>query len=95
MTPNAAAPAASKDYRISTIQHSLQIERSRNRPQAADGGWRRLSLRNRHRHGVATKNLSNYLSWRRTMEALGAAVTAEAWIMGAASIGPYQHASQI
>ena len=46
-------------------------------------------------HGVATKNLSNYLSWRRTMEALGAAVTAEAWIMGAASIGPYQHASQI
>ena len=35
-------------------------------------------------HGVATKNLSNYLSWRRTMEALGAAVTAEAWIMGAA-----------
>jgi hypothetical protein len=27
VTPNAAAPAASKDYRISTIQHSLQIER--------------------------------------------------------------------
>ena len=46
-------------------------------------------------HGVATKNLSNYLSWRRTIEALGAAATAEAWIMGAASIGPYQHASQI
>ena len=45
-------------------------------------------------HGVATKNLSNYLSWRRTMEALGAAVTAEAWIMGAAGIGPYQHTSR-
>jgi transposase-like protein len=46
-------------------------------------------------HGVATKNLATYLSWRRTMEALGAAVTAEAWIMGAAGIGPYQHTSLI
>ena len=46
-------------------------------------------------HGVATKNLSTYLSWRRTMEALGATATAEAWIRGAAGIGPYQHVSQI
>lgn len=41
-------------------------------------------------HGVATKNLPNYLSWRRTIEALGAAPTPEAWIKGAAGLGPYQ-----
>jgi transposase-like protein len=42
-------------------------------------------------HGVATKNLPNYLSWRRTIEAFGAAPTPEAWIRGAAGLGPYQH----
>ena len=41
-------------------------------------------------HGVATKNLPNYLSWRRTIEALGAAPTPQAWIKGAAGLGPYQ-----
>ena len=46
-------------------------------------------------HGVATKNLPSYLSWRRTIEALGAAMTPEAWIMGAAGMGPHQHNSQI
>ena len=46
-------------------------------------------------HGVATKNLSTYLSWRRTMEALAAAMTPETWIMGAAGIGPHQHISRI
>jgi len=46
-------------------------------------------------HGVATKNLPSYLSWHRTMEALGAEMTPEAWIMGAAGMGPYQHSSQI
>ena len=45
-------------------------------------------------HGVATKNLPSYLSWRRTIEALAAASTPEAWIMGAAGLGPYQQASQ-
>jgi transposase-like protein len=48
----------------------------------------------RHFHGVATKNLPNYLSWRRTIEALGAASTPEAWVMGAAGMGPYQRASR-
>ena len=43
----------------------------------------------RHFHGVATRNLPNYLSWRRTIEALGKASTPEAWIMGAAGMGPY------
>ncbi len=46
-------------------------------------------------HGVATKNLATYLSWRRTVEALGSASTPEAWIMGAAGMGPYQHSSRI
>ena len=45
-------------------------------------------------HGVATANLPNYLSWRRTIEALGNRSTQEAWIMGAAGLGPYQQASQ-
>ena len=44
-------------------------------------------------HGVATKNLPSYLSWRRTIEALGAASNPEAWVMGAAGMGPYQQAS--
>jgi len=38
-------------------------------------------------HGVATKNLPTYLSWRRTIEALGDRMKPEAWIMGAAAIG--------
>lgn len=41
-------------------------------------------------HGVATDNLPAYLSWRRTIEALSAAATPDAWIMGAAGLGPYQ-----
>ena len=41
-------------------------------------------------HGVATVSLPNYLGWRRTIEALGAASDPEAWIMGAAGLGPYQ-----
>jgi transposase-like protein len=45
-------------------------------------------------HGVATKNLASYLSWRRTTEALGAAMAAEAWSMAAAGMGPYRHKIQ-
>ena len=41
-------------------------------------------------HGVATVNLPNYPGWRRTTEALGDRSTPEAWIMGAAGLGPYQ-----
>jgi hypothetical protein len=48
----------------------------------------------RHFHGVATKNLPSYLSWRRTIEALGGASTPEAWVMGAAGMGPYLQASR-
>lgn len=48
----------------------------------------------RHFHGVATRNLPNYLSWRRTIEALGNASTPEAWIMGAAGMGPYLRRSR-
>jgi transposase-like protein len=44
-------------------------------------------------HGVATKNLPNYLSWRRTLEALGAAPNPEAWIKAAAGLGPYQQST--
>ena len=45
-------------------------------------------------HGVATKNLPSYLSWRRTIEALSIASTPEVWIMGAAGLGPYQQSSR-
>ena len=48
----------------------------------------------RHFHGVATKNIPSYLSWRRTIEALGGASTPEAWVMGAAGMGPYLQASR-
>jgi hypothetical protein len=41
-------------------------------------------------HGVATKNLPNYLGWRRTLEALGRNATPEALILGAIGLGPYQ-----
>lgn len=47
----------------------------------------------RHFHGVATKNLPSYLSWRRTIEALGAASDPKAWIMGATGMEPYLQAS--
>ena len=41
-------------------------------------------------HGVATKNLPNYLGWRRALEALGTSASAAAIILGAIGIGPYQ-----
>jgi transposase-like protein len=41
-------------------------------------------------HGVATKNLPNYLGWRRALEAMGTQINPENWILGAAGIGPYQ-----
>jgi hypothetical protein len=55
--------------------------------------WRLLHKAGRF-HGVATANLPNYLSWRRTIEALGNRSTQEAWIMGAVGLGPYQQSSQ-
>jgi transposase-like protein len=42
-------------------------------------------------HGVATENLSTYLSWRRTLEAMPAAGDPAPWIAAAAGLGPYQH----
>lgn len=44
-------------------------------------------------HGVATDNLPNYLSWRRTIEAFANAASPEAWIRAAAGLGPYQQSS--
>ena len=41
-------------------------------------------------HGVATKNLPNYLGWRRTLEAIGPNATSAAMILGAIGLGPYQ-----
>ena len=41
-------------------------------------------------HGVATKNLPNYLGWRRALEALGQSVSAASIILGAMGLGPYQ-----
>lgn len=41
-------------------------------------------------HGVATKNLPNYLGWRRTLEALGHGASSAALILGAMGLGPYQ-----
>jgi hypothetical protein len=44
-------------------------------------------------HGVATKNLSNYLGWRRTLEALGQTPIPENFIFGTIGFGPYQQAT--
>jgi transposase-like protein len=41
-------------------------------------------------HGVATKNLPNYLGWRRAIEAWGDQATPQNWILGATGMGPYQ-----
>ncbi len=41
-------------------------------------------------HGVATKNLPNYLGWRRALEAWGDQATPQNWILGAIGMGPYQ-----
>jgi transposase-like protein len=41
-------------------------------------------------HGVATKNLPNYLGWRRALEALGPKAKPQDWILGAIGLGSYQ-----
>ncbi len=41
-------------------------------------------------NGVATKNLPNYLGWRRALEAWGDQATPQSWIKGAIGNGPYQ-----
>ena len=45
-------------------------------------------------HGVATKNLPNYLGWRRALEALGRSASAAELILGAMGLGPYQQLMQ-
>ena len=42
-------------------------------------------------HGVATKNLPNYLGWRRALEAWGPKLKPEDWLLGALGQGPCQH----
>ena len=41
-------------------------------------------------NGVATKNLPNYLGWRRALEAWGDKLAPPSWIKGAIGNGPYQ-----
>ena len=41
-------------------------------------------------NGVATKNLPNYLGWRRALEAWGGQLAPQTWIKGAIGNGPYQ-----
>ena len=42
-------------------------------------------------NGVATKNLPNYLGWRRALEAWGDQLAPPNWIKGAIGNGAYQH----
>jgi transposase-like protein len=44
-------------------------------------------------NGVATKNLPNYLGWRRALEAWGDQITPQNWIKSAIGNGPYQQIS--
>jgi transposase-like protein len=48
----------------------------------------------RRLHGVATKNLPNYLGWRRTLEALEQNASSAAMILGAIGLGPYQQTAR-
>jgi transposase-like protein len=41
-------------------------------------------------NGVATKNLPNYLGWRRALEAWGDKLEPPSWVKGAIGNGPYQ-----
>jgi hypothetical protein len=41
-------------------------------------------------NGFATKNLPNYLGWRRALEARGDKLEPPNWIKGAIGNGPYQ-----
>jgi hypothetical protein len=41
-------------------------------------------------NGVATKNLPNYLGWRRALEGWGGPLAPQTWIKGAIGTGPYQ-----
>ena len=41
-------------------------------------------------NGVATKNLPNYLGWRRALEAWGDKLEPPSWIKGAIGNRPYQ-----
>lgn len=50
----------------------------------------RLKQWMRRFNGVATKNLPNYLGWRRAIEAWGDYATPDNWILGAIGMGPYQ-----
>jgi len=45
-------------------------------------------------HGVATKNLANYLGWRRALEAFGQNAAPDAMILGAMGLGPYQQTTR-
>jgi len=50
----------------------------------------RLKQRLTRFNGVATKNLPNYLGWRRALEAWGDKLEPPNWINGAIGNGPYQ-----
>ncbi len=41
-------------------------------------------------HGVATRNLPNYLGWRRALEASPEPINPLSWILAALGQGPYQ-----
>src|ERR1700678_4855510 len=87
-----AAPAGRQSQQTRPVGGTNPPEHHINNVNAYHG---RLKEWVRRFHGVATKNLPSYLSWRRTIEALGAATTPEAWIMGAAGMGPNQHSSRL
>jgi hypothetical protein len=59
-------------------------------PGAARMGFRGSAAGAVGAPGVATKNLPNYLGWRRALEAWGDQATPQTWIKGAIGNGPYQ-----
>ncbi len=86
--------------RAGTAAHVLPMPGKPN-PQAPDFHLNKVNAYHgrlkewlRRFHGVATKNLTNYLGWRRTLEALGQNATSTAMILGAIGLGPYQQSTR-
>ena len=91
-----------REYQLGMVRVGQRRERVRDRiaclvmpnPQAPDFHINNINAYHSHLkewlrpfHGVATKNLPNYLGWRRTLEALGQKIIPEDFTFGAIGFG--------
>lgn len=81
-------------FHVLPVPGSPKTDAPRHHVNNVNAGHDRLKEWMRPFHGVATKNLPDHPSWRRTIEALTVSSNPASWIMGAADLGPYQQAAQ-